>query len=616
MNNSKIIKTITKAGTIECITGNYKYNGTDIPSPSSVECEYHILNRAWNDGLGNEHTVYIGTKRAVTHHYKNVSVETFNKIKDMLNIENGNQHILLTTQFDGYEGTIDMWVRVGSPIKTTQVFSEYGRRIVNFDLHFVEPEVKKNSELGLNPEIYNNENIKAIFYFDNDMKYEVSLYDNSDEKFITYFRKRQPRSISYNSFFGSIASNKLNLSIFDANNYLDINNTDSPYFDYMRHGVKIELQIEDIENNTYVPFGTYYVTKWSNSFYDGLQDVTPIEAEDELTYILDSDMPKLPAYSGVKAIKLISDVLVGCGVDKNRIKIDTSLDYELPFGTTEDDKVGYFLNSICTALCAVMVINDNNDVLIYSALRGYGKNWNIFELPIKVTGRNNIKSTYDGVKVTYDKAVGREVGTILDTVINIEGQVTEIEGLGFNNKMLSVLEISAEKDDVDAEILDFQAYQNGIDLKVKCNKSIDELDLHIIGEKILTTKKYVTSDIEFSDRKHGRYARLNIYNEYISKDEDAQVIANLYAEYIANMDRIIQIETVYNAKVQDGDIFNINNELLKGFYLVIDVDTIIKDGDYISVITLMPLNKSIVWDDSKVWDDGIQWLDNKEISQM
>ena len=78
-----IITKITKAGTIEVITGNYKYNGVDVPSPTSIECEYHRLNRAWNDAYGNEKVTYIGSKRAVTHHYKNVSVETFNKIREL-----------------------------------------------------------------------------------------------------------------------------------------------------------------------------------------------------------------------------------------------------------------------------------------------------------------------------------------------------------------------------------------------------------------------------------------------------------------------------------------------------------------------------------------------------
>ena len=464
--------------------------------------------------------------------------------------------------------------------------------------------------------LYEYENIKAKLTFENGLTYEVELNSKNTDKFVTYFNKRQTESIKYNSLFGSITSNIINLSIFDSNNYLDINNSASPYFDYMRHGVKIELTIKNKDSGNYEPFGTFYVTKWSNSFYNGLQDVTPIQAEDEITYILNRDMPKLPAYSGVKASKLITDVLVGCGIDKKRIKIDESLDYELPFGTTEDDKVGYFLNSICTALCAVMTINDKNDILIYSALKSYGKTWSMIDdIPIKFSGSNNDKSTYSRVKVTYDKAVGREVGTILDTIISTDGQVTEIDGLTFNNKMLSVLEISAEKDDVDAEILDFQAYQNGIDLKVKCNKSVDELNLHIVGEKILTTKKYVTSDIDFSDRTKDRVVSLNIYNEYISTDKEAKIIANLMAKYIANMDRQLNIETVYNPRIQTGDIIIFDNKLVRGQFKVISTNIIFNEI-YTNLITLMPLNKSIVWDDSKVWDDNIQWLDNKELSQM
>lgn len=611
-----IITNITKAGTIEVITGNYKYNGVEVPSPTSIECEYHRLNRAWNDAHGNEKVKYIGSKRAVTHYYKNVSVETFNKIRDMLDLDGENQFINLTTQFDGYDGTIEMYVRVGSPVKTTHVFSDKDRRIVSFELHFIEPyPIKKNEGIEINEELYNEENIKALFYFDNGLSYEVYLKDTNVEKFITYFNKIQTESKSYNSFFGSISSDSLVLNIFDSDNYLDINNCESPFFDYMRHGVKIELKIEDLKNNVYVPYGTFYVTKWSNSFFDGMQDVVEIQAEDELTYILGRDMPRLPAYSGVKASKLIIDVLVGCGIDKSRIKIDASLDYDLPFGTTEDDKVGYFLNSICSALCAVMVIDDNNDILIMNALSGYGKEWYMEELPIKINGQNNNKSTYNRVKVTYDKAVGREVGTILDTMINIEGQVTEIDGLRFNNKMLSVLEISVEKDNISAEVLDFSAYQNGIDLRVKCLKDVEEMNLHIIGEKILTTRKYVTSDIEYSDRKNGRYVSLNIYNEYISKDEDARTIANLMANYISNMERQIDVECVYNAKIQKGDVMIFDSDLLRGAYKVIGSYVIFRE-DYISKISLIPLNRSISWDDNKVWDDDIRWLDNYKLSQV
>ena len=183
-----LIVSITKAGTIEVVTGNYKYNDIEVPSPTYIECEYHRLNRAWNDAHGNEKVKYIGSKRAVTHYYKNVSVETFNKIRDMLDLDGENQYINLTTQFDGYDGTIEMYVRVGSPVKTTHVFSDKDRRIVSFELHFIEPyPIKKNEDIEINEEIYDEENIKALFYFDNGLSYEVYLKDTNVEKFITYF---------------------------------------------------------------------------------------------------------------------------------------------------------------------------------------------------------------------------------------------------------------------------------------------------------------------------------------------------------------------------------------------------------------------------------------------
>lgn len=133
------IFTVTEAGTIEVVTGNYKYNGVTVPSPSKVKCAYHKQNRAFIDAFGNEKVQLICNKRAVTHQYINVSKETFDKLKEMLDLDGPTQHLILTTQFDGYKGTIDMYVRVGYPVETEPTYSSRDKRIVSFDLHFIEP---------------------------------------------------------------------------------------------------------------------------------------------------------------------------------------------------------------------------------------------------------------------------------------------------------------------------------------------------------------------------------------------------------------------------------------------------------------------------------------------
>ncbi len=139
---SKMVETVTKAGTIEVVTGNFKLDDTEIPSPSSIDCEYHKLARAYNDGYGIEHSIPIRLKKSVTFHYNNVSNETFKKINDYIMkklIDNGVETVNLKTLFIGYDEPIELYVRVGSPITPNMVYGNKNKMIVSFDLHFIEP---------------------------------------------------------------------------------------------------------------------------------------------------------------------------------------------------------------------------------------------------------------------------------------------------------------------------------------------------------------------------------------------------------------------------------------------------------------------------------------------
>ena len=135
---------VTKAGTIEVITGNYKIDNLEIPSPSSIDCEYHIRTRARNDADDITHIKTIRLKRAVVLHYKNVSNETFKKIFDYIIKDNlmtkGNITFNVQTQFIGELEPIVMKMYAGSPISANSVHGSKDRLLVSFDVHFVEPE--------------------------------------------------------------------------------------------------------------------------------------------------------------------------------------------------------------------------------------------------------------------------------------------------------------------------------------------------------------------------------------------------------------------------------------------------------------------------------------------
>lgn len=137
-------ETVTKAGTIEVITGNYLIDDMKIPSPTSIDCEYHIRTRARNDADDITHIKTIRLKRAVTWHYKKVSNETFKKIFDYIIKDNlmtkGNMTFNVQTQFIGEIEPIVMKMYAGSPITAQSVHGSKDRLLVTFDVHFIEPE--------------------------------------------------------------------------------------------------------------------------------------------------------------------------------------------------------------------------------------------------------------------------------------------------------------------------------------------------------------------------------------------------------------------------------------------------------------------------------------------
>ena len=169
---------------------------------------------------------------------------------------------------------------------------------------------------------WNDEIIKATLYFDNGKTYECSNNSDYSDNLIVKSSKRQVEQVNYNNLFGGICSNEFSLTLYDASNILNISNNSSPYYTYMRVGVKIIAKISYDNGVTFDDYGTFYVTEWGNSYFDEMINTVTINSCDRLQYIMNSDMPKLKAYSGVAISVLLTDTLTKLGIDKNKIKIE------------------------------------------------------------------------------------------------------------------------------------------------------------------------------------------------------------------------------------------------------------------------------------------------------
>lgn len=454
---------------------------------------------------------------------------------------------------------------------------------------------------------WDDEPVKIIMYFDNGLTYETQTHSLGNNSIIS-FRKKESEQLNYSNIFGSISSNEIYMTLFDVLDRLNSENKNSPYFNYMRHGVEIKAYISYDDGTSWDDYGTYYVSSWSGVFSDGFQDVVKISAVDEMQYILNNDIPKLSSYSGIKAGDLIKKVLVGCGVDASRIKISDSLNTSLLFGVAEDSKVGYFLNEICQALCAIININDKNEIIIEPALVGYNNQYDIDDAYIEtVENLNNNKNIYTRVKCSYDKTKGKRNGSILYDTVELEAGKTDFNNLRFFNKALTVSEIRLE---TEADIYDlrFTAYQNGIDLDVLSEKA-EDVDIVLSGKYLTTTEKYAISEIRYSDQKNNRTVSYDMYNKYIQTEAEAQVVSDTMARYIELNDRKIYMKTILSPRISIGDILNFDNELMQGKYKVIDNETV-HGTAYEKNLTLIPYDILAVWDDDKIWDDDAVWIEN------
>lgn len=462
---------------------------------------------------------------------------------------------------------------------------------------------------------WNDEPFKVRLTFDNNKTYEVESQHPQDDKFICSAVKDSTEQINYTNIFGSISSNNFEVTIYDDDNNLDIENKLSPYYNYMRVGVKVEVFISYDDKTSWDEYGTFYVTDWSNLYSNGSHDVVTIKAVDEMKYILNNDVPKLSTYSGIRADELIIKVLTGIGVDKSRIKISSTLNTKLLFGVAEEQKVGYFLNEICQALCAVVIINDSNDILVMPALVGYNNEYNLGKDCIdQVNNKNNNKNIYTHVKCRYQKRKGKRNGAILYDTVELETGANDLNNLQFNAKALSVRELRFETDNKQIYMNGFSSYQNGIDIDVASIDTIDDVDITVSGEYITSVEKYVESKINYTDHEHNtRRVSYEMYNRYVQTEKEAQAIADKMARYIELNNKQIYIKTVLSPKITVGDILNFDNNLLQGKYKVI-ADRVVLGAGYQKNLTLIPYNLLGVWDDNKSWSDNTSWIENIDIS--
>lgn len=197
--------------------------------------------------------------------------------------------------------------------------------------------------------------------------------------------------------FGDVTSNVLELSILNQYGMFNPKNEESPYFGYIKRGIKIEAFIRPNEAVEWDPLGVFYVADWNTSTSGSTAEIT---AYDKLYSILNAPVPAMPILKNIK----FSDFMVKYfTLFDAAVNVDPSIDLVLPYGFTSgytDNRV--LLADLMIAAMADCFCNHQGNIIIRSKIapRDIRAKFTDNDQIISAAIKQSVSTEYDSASVT------------------------------------------------------------------------------------------------------------------------------------------------------------------------------------------------------------------------
>lgn len=432
---------------------------------------------------------------------------------------------------------------------------------------------------------WNNPQFKAIFTFDNGATFETTTdKTNIDNSCIINFMLSESEANLIGNPLGIFTSNSLTLEIVDKLGVLIPTNISSPYFGYIRNGVKIEVfKLDDGE-----PFGVYYSNSWDVNRENGTFKTVTIAADDMLTYIGNIETPELPSYIGLDIKELLKNVFLAIGLEEKDFFIDESLQLSMSYGITKGEKIRDVLNGICQSLVARIVLRRDGVIYVTPAFPNtepYGeiKTDAFIE---NYTIAHNQSNTYNKVKLNYNRVTNRP-SEIIETLNNVElvMGVNEFNNIEIPQNVISYdgvfVEYEANSESYDDKIknISFKGYQGGISITIESAKSEPFFaNIEIAGRLANATDSYVESTIKTTDAKVANPLILNSF--VIQNEQDALSYVNKVVEYLEKISHQVDLNGLFSTEIEPGMYIVIRSDVeeLAGKYYVMGYNLTCGEG--------------------------------------
>lgn len=395
---------------------------------------------------------------------------------------------------------------------------------------------------------------------------------------------------------GIMSSDRVTITCYDKDYTLSPANDTN---DVLTNGQKLELFIQNKDNDTWERFGIYYTTSFSDTYSDGSHGLTTIIAEDKINILGNTEVPELETYAGTTALQLIQSIFTAIGLTVNDYAIDSAVDLSYIWGVLPGTKLRDFLNSVLQRAQARIIIDDAGVIRIIKAT-SLPTNYNTLTLDDNNIGElknlNSSNINFDKISVSYYEA-GKNKKKILynETGLNFAANTNVVHKINFSELVVSVenvvIEYKSPSNGGNINNFEYEAFQDGMVIKFNTGGAEwTECDIYVEGRTASDTKEKETISINTNGR-----IGLQEYN-FDPKIQMTQSQANTLCYNIKNyMDMIKNKVSIHNSmltpylSVGDKVVLNVTNSVYAGNYMVTAINLSIGE-DYKSEITLMRLS--------------------------
>ena len=247
--------------------------------------------------------------------------------------------------------------------------------------------------------------------------------------------------------FGDVTSNELELSLLNSDGIFNPKNTESPYYGFIRRGIKIEAFVRPDEVDEWDPAGVFYVTDWSTSSSGMSAEVL---ANDKLYSIVNAPVPSMPIVRDIPFAYFIRQYF---SLFDAEVTVDDSIDLVLPYGFTSgysDNRA--LLTDLMTAAIADCYCDHSGNVTVRSkvAARDTRATFTDDDQIVTVSIKQSLATDYDSASVSYNsmqESAEQEVLSISEIAVSPGTNTTALTKFS-SSLVTSVKSIRAESTSV------------------------------------------------------------------------------------------------------------------------------------------------------------------------